>query len=218
MVYSVNVFFQHVGHLPWFLHEGRYRTSAALPTGSFDRPIPALVTVVHLWGIKFSNSDDLAPHAPGLLAQAMSEIGHALAGALLHSAVQVIQAHVLLATYLYHAGRFVEGSVHTDAAAALAVHCSLHKIRSGTPTPRRTTFMDPISVVLPEPQDQVEEGERINGFWTSYWMSRVWAVVLGVPSPVFDVDGATQIDTPWPLDMEVYERVRYFVILPFHYS
>ena len=73
--------------------------------------------------------------------------------------------------------------------------------------------MDPISVVLPEPQDQVEEGERINGFWTSYWMSRVWAVVLGVPSPVFDVDGATQIDTPWPLDMEVYERVRIYAEL-----
>ena len=54
----------------------------------------------------------------------------------------------------------------------LAVHCLLHKIRSATPTPRRATFMDPICAVLPEPQDQVEEGERINGFWTVYCLQR----------------------------------------------
>ena len=69
--------------------------------------------------------------------------------------------------------------------------------------------MDPISVVLPEPRDQIEEGERINAFWMSFAQDRVWAVVLGVPTSIFDVDGVTQIDTPWPLEMEVYERVRY---------
>ncbi|KZV67132.1 hypothetical protein PENSPDRAFT_654321 [Peniophora sp. CONT] len=202
----IDVFFQHVGHVPWFLHEARFRTSAALPPGSFDRPVPALLTAVHLWGIKFSDDDDLALHAPGILAQALSQIGHALAGAPSHSVVQVIQAHVLLSTYLYHTGRFVEGSVHTDAAAALAVHCHLHKLRSAQPTPPRATYMDPITVVLPEPRDQVEEGERINAFWVSFAQDRVWAVVLGVPTAIFDVDGVTQIDTPWPLDMDVYER------------
>ena len=110
-----------------------------------------------------------------------------LAGAPSHSVVQVIQAHVLLSTYLYHVGRFVEGSVHTDAAAALAVHCHLHKLRSAQPTPPRATYMDPISVVLPEPRDQIEEGERINAFWMSFAQDRVWAVVLGVPTAIFDV-------------------------------
>lgn len=69
--------------------------------------------------------------------------------------------------------------------------------------------MDPITVALPEPRDQIEEGERINAFWVSFAQDRVWAVVLGVPTAIFDVDGVTQIDTPWPLDMDVYERVRH---------
>lgn len=40
-------------------------------------------------------------------------------------------------------------------------------------------------------------------------MDRSWAVVLRSPTIISDDDllGA-QIDTPWPLDMETYERVR----------
>lgn len=40
-------------------------------------------------------------------------------------------------------------------------------------------------------------------------MDRSWAIVLRSPTIISDDDllGA-QIDTPWPLDMETYERVR----------
>jgi hypothetical protein len=202
------VFFSNTGQIPWFLHENRFREASGLPLGTFGRPVPALLYAVYLWGAKLSNTDELLPHEPSLLSQALSQIGHALAGQPSHHIVQVIQAHVLLATYLYHVGRYLEGRHHTDAAASLAIHCRLHKIRSAQQTRTYVTYMDPVEVVLPEPRDQIEEGERINAFWSAFEQDRVWAVVLGVPTVIFDVDGAgTQIDTPWPLEMAVYEQV-----------
>ncbi|KAI0028440.1 hypothetical protein K488DRAFT_27143, partial [Vararia minispora EC-137] len=202
-----DIFFQNTGQLPWFLHQARFRERLALPSGSFGRPISALLSITYLWGIKFASTDVWATYEPGFLSQALSDIGHALAGQPSHHIVQVIQAHVLLATYLYHVGRFLEGRHHTDAAASLAIHCRLHKIRSAQPTRTHVSYMDPVEIALPEPRDQIEEGERINAFWTAFEQDRVWAVVLGVPTVIFDVDGAgTQIDTPWPLEMEVYEQ------------
>ena len=96
------------------------------------------------------------------------------------------------------------------AAVSLAIGYDLHKIRSSRYLSSTLLGLREGTELYTHPaHDSTDEGERINGFWTSYWMSRVWAVVVGVPSPIFDVDGATQIDTPWPLDMEVYERVSF---------
>ena len=92
---------------------------------------------------------------------------------------------------------------------SLAMACGLHKIRTAQPTPAFTSFIDQIDLGLQEPRDQVEEGERINAFWAVFFMDRCSAVVFGPPLVISDVDVfGTQIDTPWPLEMETYERVR----------
>jgi hypothetical protein len=75
--------------------------------------------------------------------------------------------------------------------------------------PAFTSFVDQIDFTLQEPRDQIEEGERINAFWAVFLMDRCLAVAFGPPLVISDMDApGMQIDTPWPLEMETYERVR----------
>jgi len=75
--------------------------------------------------------------------------------------------------------------------------------------PAFTSFIDQIDLTLQEPRDQIEEGERINAFWAVFVMDRCLAVMLGPPLVISDMDApGMHIDTPWPLEMETYERVR----------
>jgi hypothetical protein len=75
--------------------------------------------------------------------------------------------------------------------------------------PAFTSFIDQIDLTLQGPRDQIEEGERINAFWAVFFMDRCWAVAFGPPLVISDMDApGMQIDTPWPLEMETYERVR----------
>jgi hypothetical protein len=125
--------------------------------------------------------------------------------------VQLIQTHALLAVYFYHTGRVYDGRYHTGAAAALALQCGLHQMRSEQPpAPVATPGVRALGLGLPPPEDAVEEGERINAFWTVYAQDHVWAVVLGVSAIISDAHGDSrmQVDTPWPLDMAQYECVR----------
>ncbi|KAI0028439.1 hypothetical protein K488DRAFT_89733 [Vararia minispora EC-137] len=206
-----NIFFRSVESVPWFLHERRFRESFALPPGNPARPIPALLSSVYLWAIKFSPTNDLIGHKQSLLLQALSQIGLALKDGLSHQVVQVIQAHVLLAAYLYAIGRFLEGRQQTSAAASLAMDCGLHRIRSVHVPTHYAAYVDTVEVILPEPHDWIEEGERIGAFWTAFCQDRTWAVVLGVPVIIADSGtNGTQIDTPWPMDMAVYETGRLY--------
>ena len=75
--------------------------------------------------------------------------------------------------------------------------------------PAFTSFVDQIDLTLQEPRDQIEEGERINAFWAVFVMDRCLAVMFGPPLVISDMDSpGMHIDTPWPLEMETYERVR----------
>jgi hypothetical protein len=75
--------------------------------------------------------------------------------------------------------------------------------------PAFTSFIDQIDLGLQEPRDQIEEGERINAFWAVFVLDRCLAVMFGPPLVISDVDApGMHIDTPWPLEMETYERVR----------
>jgi hypothetical protein len=89
----------------------------------------------------------------------------------------------------------------------------LHKIRTAQPIPAHTSFIDRIDLTLQEPRDQIEEGERINAFWAVFFMDRCLSVMFGPPLVISDMDApGMQIDTPWPLEMETYERVGAFSI------
>jgi hypothetical protein len=122
--------------------------------------------------------------------------------------LQVIQAKVLLVGYLFRIGHFPTALHEAHSASSLAVACGLHKIRTAQPIPAFTSFIDRIDLTLQEPRDQIEEGERINAFWAVFFMDRCLAVIFGPPLVISDMDApGMQIDTPWPLEMETYERV-----------
>jgi hypothetical protein len=189
--------------LPWFLHKQRFREHFLLASGKPVRPLPALIAAVCLWGCLFLHSDEAAVCAPMYLAQALIQLGHAPID------VQRIQTHALLAVYYYHTGRTHDGRYHTGAAAALALQCGLHQVRSAQSPPVAASGVRAVGLGLLPPEDAVEEGERINAFWTVYAQDRMWAVALGVSVILSDVPNSQlQVDTPWPLDMVQYERVR----------
>ncbi len=121
----------------------------------------------------------------------------------------MIQAKILLVDYLFSIGHFAAALHEAHSASSLAVACGLHKIRTAQPIPAYTSFIDRIDLTLQEPpRDQIEEGERINAFWAVFFMDRCLSVMFGPPLVISDMDApGMQIDTPWPLEMETYERV-----------
>ena len=113
-----------------------------------------------------------------------------------------LQTEVLISYYLFHKDRRIEGGYHAAAAVSITVACSLHKIRSPRNSPTA-------AIILPQPVDVIEEGERINAFWTVFVLDRCWTVWMQSPSVLIDETSAsTQVDTPWPLDMAGYEQVK----------
>ncbi|TFY66226.1 hypothetical protein EVG20_g4862 [Dentipellis fragilis] len=204
-------FFAHSAQLGWFMHVGRFRNALLqLPEDDSGRPISALINAVYLFGatiMRHTTGSDLPVDESVFLSRALCKIGTGLAGAPSHQIVQVIQARLLLALYHYTIGMYIEGRHQSDAAASLVMACGLHRIRSAEPFHNPLSFVDIIPLTLAEPRDQVEEGERINGMWTAFAIDRCWAVAFGAPVTISDSDTfGTQIDTPWPLDMEAYER------------
>ena len=125
--------------------------------------------------------------------------------------LHTLQAEVLLAYYLFRTGRFVEAKSHTAAAVALAIGSGFHRIRSSSLFAASAIGLSsdtPIS--LHPPKDSIEEGERINGFWTVFMLHKYITVALESPSSVCGALEApgTQLDTPWPLDISSYVEVR----------
>ena len=96
----------------------------------------------------------------------------------------------------------------------MAISSGLHKIRSSrSVSPATVAMLANTEGTMQAPQDDIEEGERINGFWTACSLLKNLAVTLDPPSNscvVFEGFGMDNIDTPWPLDMESYEAVRIF--------
>jgi hypothetical protein len=206
---SLDAFFQYAPALHFFLHQARFRHSVSLPLGNPSRPIPALINAIYLWGIVLSKKEDLLQSESLLASQVATQLGNAIPATPSHQILQIIQAKLLLVVYFIRIGRFLAGRHEAYSASSLAVACGLHKIRTAQPMPAFTSFVDQIDLTLQEPRDQIEEGERINAFWAVFLMDRFLAVAFGPPLVISDMDApGMQIDTPWPLEMETYERVR----------
>ncbi|KAI0792128.1 hypothetical protein C8Q75DRAFT_805167 [Abortiporus biennis] len=212
----VNTFIPHASRMSFFLHIPRFINTVAAEHYAIEGNglLDVLVTSVCLWGCRLSNNP--AFHAKE--EEYFCEVIHKLSSSLFieqrdrtHEVLYIIQAEVLLANYLFFNRRFLEGRYHCSAAISLALTCRLNFIRSGSTTPIRTGTSLTLTTVLgniaglPIPIDQIQEGERINAFWTVYILDKCWSVALGSPSSINE-DGvyATQIDTPWPLSMEGY--------------
>ncbi|EGN93479.1 hypothetical protein SERLA73DRAFT_172094 [Serpula lacrymans var. lacrymans S7.3] len=204
-------FIPHASELGFFLNISRFRDSLLSPA-SFDylhRPSPTLLNVLFLWNAHLCQSDAFVALEPTFLSRTLKHLAIALSNIQSHQLLHIIQAELLLSYYFLRKDRFLEGRYHCSAAASLVLSFNLHKIRSvHSQSVPETLFSirGNDEAELPLPSDTIEEGERINAFWSVLVLDKCWAVTFGVPSNLSTNPlPGIRVDTPWPMDMYAYE-------------
>ncbi|KAJ7697667.1 hypothetical protein B0H17DRAFT_1130271 [Mycena rosella] len=193
----IAVFLRHASQIGFFLSPQLFETlsSGAVPSQIAS---PALLDAIYLWGAHLSRAEKLSVHESGLLSDALRSAAESLSRghsgtAILHT----IQAEVLLAQYFFRNARILEGKYHASAAVSISLSSGLHKIRSADvrDSARSVESLSPAASAL-------EEGERINAFWTVLTLNNCWFAADGSPTDISYT--AHGVDTPWPLDIDVY--------------
>lgn len=150
-----------------------------------------------------------AQEAP-LLSRAVQCVATDLLGSHPDRIIHTLQAEVLLAYYFLRTGMLLEAKHYTGAAVSLALGAGLHKIRSSNiTTPSTIAILQDQPYPLPPPRNNLQEAERINGFWAVLSLHKFITVALESPAHVCGALEAPgmQIDTPWPIDMSHYKEV-----------
>ena len=171
-------------------------------TAGNSRPSLALLNTIYLWGLKLASVESFAAYEPVFLSRAIQSVAGALGTTHPQKAKHALQAELLLSNYFFWTGRLLEGRYHCGAAVSIAISLGLHRTRSSQlPNPN------------PNTADPVEEGERINAFWSVFLNDKCWGVAMNVPPGLPDQKAPNaRIDVPWPLDMAQYERVSILVL------
>jgi hypothetical protein len=213
MTYRLDRFLSHATEFGFFLNPKRFRENALriAPFGHHSRPAPSVLSAAYLWGAHLSHSESLLGQEHTFMTRALQHAATDPLGSHPDTILHTLQAEILLAYYLLRIGRFLEAKTHTASAVSIAVSAGLHRIRAPVYT-RYTTGLaaDPtMSVSLPPPQDTIEEGERINGFWSVLMLHKYIMIAL---EPTMSVCGTLEapgmhIDTPWPMDVNDYSEV-----------
>ncbi|KAK0194190.1 hypothetical protein F5146DRAFT_998615 [Armillaria mellea] len=170
------------------------------------QPSTALLSAVYLWGIHLSPISELSGYEPVILQRAIQAVAQGLSTFQPQIIVQCIQAEVLLANYFFRNGRVLEGKYHTTTAISLVLSARLHKIRSTEPTSANSLDVG-VEATLPPPVDLVEEGERVNAFWTVLILNNCWSAADGSPSNISYTAPDGRVDLPWPLDIASYHEL-----------
>ncbi len=168
------------------------------------RPLDALINAILLWGSHLSDASDTNTYEANFLALAVRDAAQGLASGHPQAVMHCIQAEVLLSHYFHQQSRSLEGKYHACVAVSLVLSSRLHKIRSADASSDITS--------LPPPLDAVDEGQRINGFWTVFILSNCWAAIEGSPSSFQFTSSSPEarIDLPWPLDIGSYSQVKLY--------
>ncbi|KAJ7124627.1 Zn(2)-Cys(6) binuclear cluster domain-containing protein [Mycena crocata] len=198
----VNSFLNKFSQVGFFLDIATFRNSALLPfpLGHYDRPSPALLSAVYLWGARMSSE----PRHPvynedSFLVCTLQNIHQDLSRQHPHRVMHTIQAEVLLSFYYLTLARPVEGIYHSSAAVSIALSAGLHLIKS---TSQLQSVFGVVEAPFLPAGDTLEEGERINAFWTVVVMNNYWVAARGSPSAISYQE--TPIDTPWPVELGDY--------------
>ncbi|KAJ6564250.1 hypothetical protein B0H19DRAFT_1140615 [Mycena capillaripes] len=202
----VDAFLENFTHVGFFLDIASFRHSALLsfPFGHYERPSPALLSAVYMWGSRFRVSQ--APrhyvyNEDAFLVCTLQNIHQDLGGNHPHRVLHTIQAEMLLSLYYLTLGRPVEGIYHSSAAASLAISAGLHLIPSSLQSQHPSSFaFGVLETPLPPPAHARETAERIDAFWTVVTVNNYWVAAHGSPSAIPYHD--TPIDTPWPRERE----------------
>ncbi|KAJ3734956.1 Zn(2)-Cys(6) binuclear cluster domain-containing protein [Lentinula guzmanii] len=203
--FRLQAFVPHAQAFGFFLNIRRFISTTTLPLtlGDYSRPCPGLICVIYLIGLHLSGASEDEESA--FLSRALLHVSNVLSASHPLRLIHGTQAEILLSTYFFRTGRILEGKYHLSAAVSLATCANLHKLRSGGMSPFVANVMGLDGPSLPDPKDLIDEGERINAFWT------VFTMLGGFSSMMFESYGS-RIDTPWPLDMEDYEEAVFFYL------
>ncbi|KAF7321940.1 Zn(2)-C6 fungal-type domain-containing protein [Mycena kentingensis (nom. inval.)] len=196
----VDIFLLSSTEFGFFLNPSRFCQSTHL--GGSQRPLPALLTVVYLWGIRLSNQPMLLQsHESTFLARALTQTANGLASHHPDRVMHTLQAEILLTYYFFSSGRFLEGKYHAAAAVSLALSTGLNVVRSSNSScnPSSSAGMG----ALPTARDAVEEGERVHAWWAVVVLDYTWTVALEDTTHL-DLNGV--VDTPWPMEVRQYEQ------------
>ena len=169
------------------------------------------MNAVYLLGAYFSSDPNLQNLQGELLAYTLQDLSTTLVDLSPLAIMDVLQAEVLLTYYFFSNNRTVEGVYHMEAASAIVLASKLHQIRSA----RYSAIAGGNSsrYQLTPATDAIEEGQRINAFWTTFILDRNWSMALGRTPVLTDEERkGTEIDTPWPRSIETYENVRTAII------
>ncbi|KAH8101647.1 hypothetical protein DFH11DRAFT_1790190 [Phellopilus nigrolimitatus] len=214
----VTDFLPHASSVGFVLSPSHFRATLGLPTLNSERPHPALVNAVLLWALRLSSNQDHTQHEQLYLQRTILALQDAFGGGrgnlvdkqtVSRRRVHAVQVEILLAQYFFVLGRFLEGRYHANAAVSLAVSCGLHYIDTSPSTAFGTTLNISLGLLKLAPaRDSLELGERVRVFWTVYIVDRCWSAALGAPCAFTDEAAlGTQIDTPWPRDVEEYTPI-----------
>ncbi|KAF7316034.1 Zn(2)-C6 fungal-type domain-containing protein [Mycena indigotica] len=185
---------------PLFQEHGSHRSQG---------PSAALLDTVCLWGAHLQPNiePETAMHESRFLAAALHSVSTGLTNAYTPGAIlQVLQAHILLAAYLFRVGRAVEGRYHAGVAVSIVMAAGLWRIRSGRNLSMAvgnvSSSLNPLDELTPAVTG-LEEGQRIDAFWSVVVLNAIWCqdpgIALAPPSLEYGI-----VDTPWPLEKEQY--------------
>ncbi|KAJ7246499.1 hypothetical protein C8J57DRAFT_1476129 [Mycena rebaudengoi] len=185
----------------FFLDPTRFRHSAllALPFGNRQRPSPALLSVIFLWGCVLSPISPSPPYTEeGFLSCALQYLPSDFTDMVFHPhlIIEVIQSELLLSYYYLHAALPVQGRYHSSAAMSLALSAGLHLRVPHALNPTPFALAQPL---LPPPVDTREATERTDAFWSAVILNNYWVAAHGGPSVI---PYAANIDSPWPSGTE----------------
>lgn len=182
-----------------------------LPLGDQSRPSPSLLATAYLIGRALSPQGDFSQLESSLLTDALRATASMAFDTHPHHVIHRTQAEVLLSSYFFVNARFLEARYHAGNAFSLAAACSLHRLEiiSGSVT------AEAFQAQLPPPSDESEVAERVAAFWAVYTLHNLWSASLSTPISL-SFDAASQINVPWPSEVDRSHRVRYQVSVCIH--
>ncbi|KAJ7646575.1 hypothetical protein FB45DRAFT_177962 [Roridomyces roridus] len=173
---------------------GRLRDSLNRPLS--EQRHPAFMNAIFLWACFISRPEPLCQHEEHYLSLSLDGLRDGLREG--DKTVDLVQASCLLSQYFLANGRYLEGSYHASAAAALAVQCGLHA--------GEMTIWPSVGDDSKPFKTDLRQGERILAFWQVYNLDRCWSVALRKPIVIPDGPQAwSSINCPWPMDISDYE-------------
>ncbi|KAK7064897.1 Zn(2)-C6 fungal-type domain-containing protein, partial [Favolaschia claudopus] len=193
----IDSFLRHASQIGFFLNPQMFNSISSRPSLS-QIACPALIDAICLWGSHLSHSEALSSQTTTLLPEALRSAAMSLSNQRNpNTVIQTIQAEALLAQYFFRNARILEGKYHASTAVSIALSSGFHKIRS--PNIQSNPPQSPTGY----PPTAQEEGERINAFWAVLTLNNTWLAADGSPGDVL----YAIVDTPWPLDIEMYSQV-----------